>query len=87
MTLIRRGTFTYMAMPSRAELLKLDVATRLELIEELWDSIASDPAAASQLPLTDVERDLLDERLREHRDNPTAARPWAEVRAEILKTK
>ncbi len=87
LTLIRRGTFTYMAMPSRAELLKLDVATRLELIEELWDSIANDPVAASQLPLTDAERDLLAERLREHRDNPTAARPWAEVRAEILKTK
>jgi putative addiction module component (TIGR02574 family) len=74
-----------MAMPSRAELLKLDVATRLELIEELWESIASDPVAASQLPVTEVERDLLDQRLREHREDPTAARPWAEVRAEILK--
>jgi putative addiction module component (TIGR02574 family) len=74
-----------MAMPSRAELLKLDVATRLELIEELWDSIASDPAAASQLPMSEAERELLDQRLREHQDDPTAARPWAEVRAEILK--
>ena len=74
-----------MVMPSRAELLKLDVATRLELIEELWDSIASDPAAAAQLPVTDTERELLDQRLREHREDPTAARPWAEVRAEILK--
>jgi putative addiction module component (TIGR02574 family) len=74
-----------MAMPSRAELLKLDVATRLELIEELWESIASDPAAAAQLPVTDAERELLDQRLREHREDPTAARPWAEVRAEILK--
>lgn len=26
----------------KADLLKLDVTTRLELIEELWDSIASD---------------------------------------------
>jgi putative addiction module component (TIGR02574 family) len=74
-----------MVMPSRAELLKLDVATRLELIEELWDSIASDPSAAAQLPVSDEEPALLDERLREHREDPTSARPWDEVRASILK--
>lgn len=73
-----------MAMPSRADLLTLDVATRLELIEELWDSIADDPASAGQLPLTASERELLDQRLREHRNDPAAARPWAEVRAAIL---
>lgn len=73
-----------MATIAKADLLKLDVAERLELIEELWDSIASDPSAASQIPLTDDERALLDERLREHRANPGGARPWAEVRAEIL---
>ena len=65
--------------------MKLDVATRLELIEELWESIASDPAAAAQLPVSQGERDLLDQRLREHRTDPTAARPWDEVRSEILK--
>lgn len=73
-----------MALPSRAELLQLDVATRLQLIEELWDSIAGDPEAAAQLPVTDAERALLDERLREHRDDPAAVRPWDEVRAGIL---
>ena len=72
-------------MPSKAELLELDVATRLDLIEELWDSIASDPVAAGQLPLTDGERTILDERLRQHHANPESARPWSEVRAEILK--
>jgi len=71
-------------MIAKADLLKLGVAERLELIEALWDSIASDPSAAGQIPLTDDERALLDERLREHRANPDAARPWAEVRAEIL---
>ena len=63
----------------------MDVLTRLKLIEELWDSIADEPSAASQLPLTDADRALLDQRLREHEENPSAARPWAEVRAEILK--
>lgn len=73
-----------MAMPSRAELLSLDVATRLELIEALWDSIADDPASVAKLPLTADEREMLDQRLREHREDPEAARPWAEVRAAIL---
>jgi putative addiction module component (TIGR02574 family) len=72
-------------MLSKADLLKLDVATRLELIEELWDSIASDEAAASQLPLAEGERAMLDERLREYRAAPTSGQSWAEVRAEILK--
>ena len=72
-------------MISKADLLKLDVAQRLELIEELWESIASDPDSASRLPLTHEVRALLDDRLRQHRDDPDAARPWAEVRAEILK--
>lgn len=73
-----------MAMPSRADLLTLDVATRLELIEALWDSIAEDPASIAQLSLTDSERELIDQRLREHREDPAAAQPWAEVRAAIL---
>lgn len=73
-----------MALPSRADLLQLDVATRLELIEALWDSIAEDPTSAAQLSLTDSERELIHQRLREHREDPAAARPWAEVRAAIL---
>jgi len=76
-----------MAIPSHADILKLDVATRLELIEELWDSIVVDEAAAAQLPLTDAERTMLDERLREYRAGRASTRPWAEVRADILKNR
>lgn len=74
-----------MAIPSRAELLALDVEARLELIEALWDSIADDPTAAATLPVDDDTRALIDERLREHRADPAAVRPWSEVRDEILK--
>ena len=74
-----------MASISKAELLKLDVAERLELIEELWDSIAADPHGGDLVPMTDEERALLDARLQEHRADPGAARPWPEVRADILK--
>ncbi len=70
-------------MISKAELLKLDIEQRLALIEEIWDTIASDPNAS--LPLTDAERLMLDSRLREHEESPAAARPWAEVRADIIR--
>jgi putative addiction module component (TIGR02574 family) len=72
-------------MISKSDLLELDVASRLELIEELWDSIASDPSAASQVPLGEDERELLEQRLEEHRTDPGSARSWQETRAEILK--
>lgn len=73
-----------MAMPSRADLLTLDVAARLELIEELWNSIADDPTSAAQLPITAEVRELLDQRLHEHLEDPAAALSWSEVRAAIL---
>lgn len=37
-----------------------------------------------QVPLTAAERELLDERLREHRDNPDDVASWAEVRDKLL---
>ena len=56
---------------------------RLQLVEDIWDSIASD-ADVEALPLTDAERILLDERLDERDAQPAAALPWSDVRARIL---
>lgn len=62
---------------------RLTIAQRLQLVEDIWDSIAAD-ADGEALPLTEAERALLDERLADLRDTPEAGRPWADVRAEIL---
>jgi putative addiction module component (TIGR02574 family) len=59
------------------EILKLSVAQRLRLVEDIWDSIAASPDA---LPVTDAQRCELDRRLAEYRLNPTAGRTWQEVR-------
>lgn len=72
-------------MLSKAELMKLDVAQRLELIEEIWETIASDPNA--DLPVTEAERAMLDQRLAEYEADPAAARPWAEVRRVLFPRK
>ncbi|MEO8528397.1 MAG: addiction module protein [Pseudolysinimonas sp.] len=57
---------------------QLSPADRLELIGELWQSLNPD-----DLPLTETERSLLDERLAEADANPNSGRPWGEVEVEL----
>ena len=52
-----------------ADLLELSVAERIQLVEDLWDSIAAVPEA---LPLTDAQREELDRRLDAYRRDPSA---------------
>ena len=59
---------------------KLPVAQRLDLVEELWDSIAADQ---SVLPLTDAQRALLDRRLDAYELDGNPGRPADEVIAGI----
>jgi putative addiction module component (TIGR02574 family) len=66
------------------EILNLSIKKRLELIEEIWDSIASDEQA---IPLTSAQRRELDRRKREHRADPSAATSWSEVRDRLQKRK
>ena len=66
------------------EILNLSIKKRLELIEEIGDSIASDEQA---IPLSSAQRRELDRRKREHRADPTVATPWSEVRDRLQKRK
>lgn len=62
------------------ELLELTAAERLELIEELWDSLDEEDEA---LALTDAQREDLERRLAEADADPTGGSPWEEVRERI----
>ncbi len=64
----------------RKELFQLSAAERLELVEELWDSIADDDKA---LDLTPEQREDLDQRLVEADADPTGGSSWEEVRERI----
>jgi putative addiction module component (TIGR02574 family) len=59
---------------------RFSVEERLTLVEDLWDSIADDSAAA---PLTDAQRAELDRRLADHEANPDDVVPWEDVKASI----
>lgn len=69
-----------MSTISVSDLLHLSVAERIQLVEDLWDSIASQPEA---LELTSAQREEIDRRLAEHDANPESAVPWEEVRTRL----
>jgi putative addiction module component (TIGR02574 family) len=66
------------------QLRRLGIAERLQLVEDLWDSIAADAADAA-LSISPELAAELDRRLADHDAHPDRARPWDEVRAEILR--
>ena len=60
---------------------RLPVDERLTLVEDLWDSIAADSAAA---PLTAAQRVELQKRIEEDDVNPNDVVPWDVVKASTL---
>jgi putative addiction module component (TIGR02574 family) len=66
---------------SLAEILQLSVSERLQLVEDIWDSIAEDQDA---FPLTAEQRDELSRRIDEADANPGLGRPWPEIKARLL---
>jgi putative addiction module component (TIGR02574 family) len=68
----------------RKEIQSLSVSDRLQLIEEIWDSLVETPEA---VPVTDAQRKELARRRRAHARNPSAAKSWGEVRARLRRGK
>jgi putative addiction module component (TIGR02574 family) len=64
------------------DLLGLPVSERLQLVEDLWDSIAEVPEA---IALSENQRTELDRRLAAYHEAPEAGSPWNEVKERILK--
>ena len=60
----------------RADLRTLSIGERIQLVEELWDSIAADQAL---LPLTDEQRAELDRRLDAYESDNIRGREASEV--------
>ncbi len=62
--------------------LELSIPERIQLVEEIWDTIVVEAAA---LELTDAEKKIIDERLEAHRQNPEAGSSWEDVYKRIAK--
>ena len=78
------STIRTMADPSKSidDLHKLPVSERLQLVEDLWDSIAED-SVDEAFPVTPELAEELEQRLGEIDADPESALPWDVVRDRI----
>ncbi|MBV5303387.1 MAG: addiction module protein [Chlorobium sp.] len=61
--------------------LELSVPERIQLVEDIWDTISNEPEAVQ---LLDEEKKIIDERLEAYHRNPTLGAPWEDVYKRIV---
>jgi len=71
-------------MTALQELETLPVPERLQLVEDLWDSIARSNA---EIPIPQWQIDELDRRKQNYLRNPDSGRTWDEVKEDILQSR
>ena len=69
-----------MASNLLSDIMQLSVSERIQLVQDIWDSIS---AASEDLALTDAQREELDRRLDDLEANPSAGVPWQDVKARL----
>jgi putative addiction module component (TIGR02574 family) len=62
--------------------LNLSIPERIQLVEDIWDSIA---AGAEFIELSEDEKRILDARLAAYKLSPNLGSPWREVYKRITK--
>jgi len=66
------------------EISQLSVAERIQLVQDIWDTIWSVP---ENLELTEAQSQELDRRLQNYRREPESSVPWDEVKQRIRNAK
>ncbi|NCC61953.1 MAG: addiction module protein [Verrucomicrobiae bacterium] len=64
----------------RADVLSLSVSERIQLVVDIWDTIAEVP---EEVGLSDEQKAELDRRLDAYHQNPEGGAPWGMVRERI----
>jgi putative addiction module component (TIGR02574 family) len=64
----------------RVDMSELSVAERIELAEDLWDSVLNEQ---DELPLTDAQKQELNRRLENYQQDPDAGSSWEAVKARL----
>lgn len=67
-----------------AEILELSVAEKIQIVEDIWDSIRRNP---EELPLSDAEKRELDKRLADYEQNPNDGMEWETLKKNILQSR
>jgi putative addiction module component (TIGR02574 family) len=66
-----------------SEILQLTIAERIQLAEDIWDSVAAFPEA---ITLTDAQKEELDRRLQVYAKNPNEGISWDELKDKLRKS-
>lgn len=61
----------------------LSVPERVQLVEDLWDSIAR---SSEEIPIPQWQKDELTRRRRRYLQNPDSGRTWDQVKEDILQS-
>ncbi|WP_305047101.1 addiction module protein [Geoalkalibacter sp.] len=69
-----------MSRLAREDILELSVSERIQLVEDIWDSIASIPETVQ---LSEAQKAELNKRLADYHADPAKGSPWDEVRERI----
>ena len=64
----------------KLEISELSIAERIQLAEDLWDSILDNP---EELVLSEAQEQELDRRLEQYQQDPTAGSTWEEVKQRL----
>ncbi len=64
--------------------LDLSIPERIQLVEDIWDTIALE---ADSIELTKDDKRIIDERLDAYHQNPDMGSPWEDVLKRIMNTK
>lgn len=73
-----------MKASSRDQLFELPLTERLQLVQDLWDSIAPQSA---DIPVAVEHREELDRRLASLERDPHSGHPWDTVKSRIVRGK
>jgi putative addiction module component (TIGR02574 family) len=66
---------------SATDALDLSIPERIQLVEDIWDTIA---AKADSLELTEEEKKMIDARLEKYHQKPELGSPWEDVYKRIV---
>jgi putative addiction module component (TIGR02574 family) len=70
-----------MSKITAADTLELSTPEKIQLIEDIWDTIT---AKASSIELTDAEKSIIDKRLEKYHQSPESGSPWEDVYKRIV---
>lgn len=73
-----------MKRQTATDTLNLSIPERIQLVEDIWDTIA---AEADLVELTEEEKKVVDERLKMYHQNPKLGSPWEDIFNRIVSKK